>query len=270
MEIRILEETCTGCELCIPSCPFGALTMEDRLPGAPPPPPDSVTAKVARVWESCVDCDLCLPVCPPVAILHDRPEGTAAVPSTPGSGILVAGDLGPTGLRPSTRRVLRRARELANTLGCFLTCLLTPRVDPGTACKDAIACGADRVLLVDATDTNPEDGLGLPALLAPILAKEQPEIVLFPDSIRAAALAPRLAERLGAGLASPCHEVDLDLSTRQLLQRVPLFKGLGLGELVCAATRPQMAVLRTHQLPDPMPDGSRDGEIVQWNLRAEI
>lgn len=264
MDIRILEAQCTGCELCVPACPVGALTMEDRAAQAPSHPADGLSPKVARVWESCIVCDLCLPVCPTAAIVHDRPEGAGAVPATPGSGILVIGDVGPTGLRPGARRVVRRARELAGMLGCFVSVALPVSADPGAAPRDAILCGADRVLLVDAGATDLHDARAVTALLHPLLTQEKPEIVLFANTYQARAIAPRLAERLGTGLVAGCVEVDLDLAARQLLQRVPIFKGLALGEMVTPATRPQMAILRTEQLPDPIPDGSREGEVVRW------
>jgi electron transfer flavoprotein alpha subunit len=52
-KLAIDQETCTGCEACIPSCPFGALSMVDGK---------------AAVDEKCTFCGACVDVCPVSAI----------------------------------------------------------------------------------------------------------------------------------------------------------------------------------------------------------
>ncbi|MDP3017573.1 MAG: 4Fe-4S binding protein, partial [Deltaproteobacteria bacterium] len=47
--LLIDKETCTGCEACIPSCPFGALSMKEGI---------------AVVDEKCTFCGACVNVCP--------------------------------------------------------------------------------------------------------------------------------------------------------------------------------------------------------------
>ena len=53
------EKTCTGCESCIPTCPFGALSMKDN---------------VAVVDEKCTFCGACVDVCPVSAITLEKDE----------------------------------------------------------------------------------------------------------------------------------------------------------------------------------------------------
>ncbi len=64
--LLIDAKTCTGCEACIPSCPFDALSMKD---------------KVAVVDEKCTFCGACVDVCPVSAITLEKDQRAAAVAS---------------------------------------------------------------------------------------------------------------------------------------------------------------------------------------------
>lgn len=62
------DERCTGCTLCAADCPYRAITMVEREPGAP--------HKYLAVIDPtlCVSCGICIGSCPPLAItLGDRP-----------------------------------------------------------------------------------------------------------------------------------------------------------------------------------------------------
>jgi ferredoxin/cytochrome c551/c552 len=62
------SERCTGCTLCAADCPYRAITMVDREPGA--------SHKYLAVIDPklCVSCGICIGSCPPLAItLGDKP-----------------------------------------------------------------------------------------------------------------------------------------------------------------------------------------------------
>lgn len=52
----VIEERCTGCEVCLRACAFDALIMADR-PG--------LTQKLAVILPNCIACNACVGVCPP-------------------------------------------------------------------------------------------------------------------------------------------------------------------------------------------------------------
>jgi len=63
-KLSIDVQTCTGCEACIPQCPFGALSMDKG---------------VAIVNEKCTFCGACVEVCPTNAITLEKEEKVATV-----------------------------------------------------------------------------------------------------------------------------------------------------------------------------------------------
>src|SRR3989304_6528227 len=58
------KATCTGCESCIPSCPFGALSMKEGI---------------AVVDEKCTFCGACVDVCPVTAITLEKEEKAVTI-----------------------------------------------------------------------------------------------------------------------------------------------------------------------------------------------
>ena len=57
MAVTIIKEKCKGCSICVKNCPFGALTLENKL---------------AVVGSSCTNCGVCVEKCPFGAI--EKPE----------------------------------------------------------------------------------------------------------------------------------------------------------------------------------------------------
>lgn len=60
--VIVSAERCTGCTLCEPDCPYGAITMASRPGGGPPP----LLAQVDPA--RCVSCGICIGACLPTAL----------------------------------------------------------------------------------------------------------------------------------------------------------------------------------------------------------
>ena len=78
--------------------------------------------------------------------------------------------------------------------------------------------------------------------LAELAAKERPETILLPATIRGRCVAPYCAALLQTGLTADCTELGLD-GQGQLRQVRPAFGGGIMAEIYCRA-RPQMATVR--------------------------
>ena len=177
-------------------------------------------------------------------------------------GVLVLGDLTNGRLSLTSQELLAAGRKVADDLGAELGIGLAGDSVEG-ASQEAISHGADKVYAV----THPALGqyqvdLFLSAL--EILCREvNPGIVLMGRTNEGRELAPRLAFRLGVGLAQDCLEVSVDPSTRKLLANRPVYGGNAVAVVSCNYS-PQIAAIRPKAYEPLEPDPSRRGEVVSF------
>lgn len=176
-------------------------------------------------------------------------KGEGAIPVS--GGIFVLVDPGPTPaiqLGPS-RKVIGKARALADQLGSSVTVLLPA---PHDACSaGCFRVGADRICVIASFQK-----------LAELIGRENPEILLLEFSPRGIEYGPQLAQRFKTGLTY-CFDVDLDPSSRCLVQKIKVYDGKMVVEVVTPEARPQIAVLDPAGLLEAPEDPRRTGEIVR-------
>jgi electron transfer flavoprotein alpha subunit len=163
--------------------------------------------------------------------------------------------------------VVDQARRLAEALGARVQAVLIPGGHPtgeGDETGDLIAAGADRVHVAAETlagDVALAEGSEVTVnALAPFLEEAKPEFILCADSWLGRGVAPRLAQRLGAGLATRCLEVSINESDRTLVAVRPVYEGEYHEVVNFAPHWPQMATLITAPLSQPYLDRYRSGE----------
>jgi electron transfer flavoprotein alpha subunit len=169
--------------------------------------------------------------------------------------------------RPEGLVVVDQARRLAEALGARVQVVLIPGGHPtreGDETGALIAAGADRVHV--AAEGFAEDAILLGDTevtlnaLATFLEEAKPEFILCADSWLGRGVAPRLAQRLGAGLATRCLEVSINESDRTLIAVRPVYEGEYYEVVNFAPHWPQMATLITAPLSQPYLDRYRSGE----------
>jgi electron transfer flavoprotein alpha subunit len=111
-------------------------------------------------------------------------------------------------IRPVALESLGEASRLAGTLGGEVVGVCPAKSDPGLAALGA--AGADRVLLVAHESFGFYDASGYTRAVLQAAARVQPQVILFPASAMGKDLAPRVAARLGAGLATDCTAVAFE------------------------------------------------------------
>ena len=182
-------------------------------------------------------------------------------------GVLVLGELAGGELASVSQELLAAGRKLADDLGEELSIALVGASVEGAA-QQAISYGADRVYAV----THPlleqyQVDLHLSALES--LCKEtSPNILLIARTEDGRELAPRLAFRLGVGLAQDCLEVSVDPSARRLLANRPVYGGNAVAVVSCNFT-PQIAAVRPKVYEPLEADSSRQGQIVSFPVELE-
>ena len=142
------------------------------------------------------------------------------------SEVLVVGEMAGGQISPTTRELLAAGRQLADESGSLLAVGL-----PGTALEEAssqaIAAGADKVYAVEhSLLAEYQVDLHLTALDS-LCRQVEPRIVLVARSNSGRELAPRLAARLGVGLAQDCLEVKWDADGQRLLANRELLPPVG-------------------------------------------
>lgn len=124
-------------------------------------------------------------------------------------------------IRSTSREVLGVAARLAGELGGPVVGVCAAASDPGLAALgDA---GAERVLLATHESFGRYDPSGFTAAVVAAAAKTSPKAILFSASAMGKDLAPRVAARLGVGLATDC--TALDVESGRLVATRPVFAG---------------------------------------------
>lgn len=183
-----------------------------------------------------------------------REEHVAAaepVAPRPGpAGVWVVGEVTGGRLAAVSAELLTRARVLADELDTGVAAFVAGAgIDAAVA--DAAAFGADAVLAADHPRLEPYRTLPHARVLADVLARFRPQVVLVGATSTGRDLAPRVAARLDTGLAADCtglHVAGWQRRGRrfpQLLNQVrPAMGSSVLATCVCPVARPQMATVR--------------------------
>jgi electron transfer flavoprotein alpha subunit len=113
--------------------------------------------------------------------------------------------------------------------------------------------GATKIYVADDDSLATYSSEGYANTLTAFIGKIEPAIILLGATAMGRDLAPRLAARLGVGLASDCTALEIDAG--RLLATRPIFAGKALAR-VKLNDDPQMATVRPNVLPAPEPDPS--------------
>ncbi len=147
---------------------------------------------------------------------------------------------------PISWEVLGKAREMADKLGVPVVGFVVGQ-QVGEVAKDAIAYGADKVLVADDAAFAQFRAYAYAEALQAAIAAAKPSIILVPAVSGARDAAALAACQLNIGLAADCQGLDLDADGNLLAVR-PVFSGNILTTVVFKA-KPQMATVRGAQLP---------------------
>jgi electron transfer flavoprotein alpha subunit len=178
------------------------------------------------------------------------------------SAVLVVGELREGRLDATSRELLNAGRGLAGALGQSLWAVLLG-VELGEASREAIGCGAGKVFVVE------HALLGEGHLDAQVVALEQvcrqtkPEVILIARSESGRELGPRLAFRLGAGLAQDAVALGVDEHSKRLRVTRPVYGGNAMA-VVTLLSKPQLVTVRPKVFEAAEREqGLKGGEVVE-------
>ena len=160
-------------------------------------------------------------------------------------------------LKRVSLEVLGEAARIAEQLGGAAEAVL---IGNGVAplADNLVSHGAVKVYLLEDTSLEKYSPESYGEALASVIQERAPWAVFLPATAWGKDLAPRVAARIGAGLASDC--TGFEVADGQLLITRPIFAGKVIAQ-ARISTPLQMATLRPKIFPVPQPDSSREGTV---------
>ena len=164
-------------------------------------------------------------------------------------------------IKKSSLEVLSEGRRRAEEMNSEVNAILVGHNLENLA-PEAFRYGASKVFVLENSLLSHYSSSGFAQALYSLVDEIRPEIILFPASSMGKDLAPRLAAKLGVGLASDCIRTAVKEGKMEVLR--PLFAGKALASFTFDSS-PQMASLRPNVFPlvDPV-DGQ--GETIKKDV----
>ena len=250
-KLLIDANTCTGCESCIPTCPFGALSLKDGI---------------AVVDEKCTFCGACVDVCPVSAITLEKEEKAVTIDLSTYKDVWVFVEHEHGKVSNVSFELLGEGRKLADVLGCHL-CGMIFGTGVDSFVKEVIAYGAEKVYVTESPLLEQYRTDSYACAAVNFIRKYKPEVVLFGATTQGRDFAGTVATTLEVGLTADCTGLDIDPETKYLRQTRPAFGGNIMATILDYPNyRPQMSTVRPKVFPMPARDDSRKGEVIREPL----
>lgn len=257
--LAIDHAKCTRCKVCIPNCPFGALSLTEGL---------------LQVNELCTLCGACVNVCRFDALSIERKK-TSPEELIRYKGVFVWAEqdeeTSPRKPRKVVLELLGKGRELADKLGEDLTVVVL--FGPGEVDTEIYGkYGVDKVIICQHEFLETYSTDGFTSVMCALITSKKPAVVLYGATPHGRDFAPRVAARLHLGLTADCTGLEIN-SEGQLVQTRPAFGGNIMASIITPFNRPQTATVRPNVFPVPVekPDSSPVKDIFPVSLnRAAI
>jgi electron transfer flavoprotein alpha subunit/NAD-dependent dihydropyrimidine dehydrogenase PreA subunit len=248
--IKVIIEKCTGCKLCVKSCPFAAIEVVD---------------KKAIIKDNCNLCGACAEACKFQAIEITKKTGEKDLSCF--KGVWVFAEQREGKVMPVTYELLGEGRKLADILHEELCAvLLGDKLE--SIPEQLIACGADKVYFASDPLISHYRNEFYTKIIVDLINKYKPAIFLIGATTTGRSLAPRIAARIKTGLTADCTGLDIDKEKKILLQTRPAFGGNIMATIISPNHRPQMATVRPKVMKKPVKQEGRNGEII--NIKPGI
>lgn len=248
--IMINHEKCTLCGVCVETCPFNALEVQDE--------------KVI-VNAACKMCKLCVKNCPEGAISLEKIVAKA-VDKSKYKGVLVFAEQVDGKIHPVTRELIGKGQELAGKLGHPTNCVCIGH-DISKQASELLKYGVDKVFVID------DPALGdfriepYVSAMEDVIKTTKPNIVLVGATSIGRSLAPRVAVRFRTGLTADCTVLDVK-DNGDLVQIRPAFGGNIMAQIVTPNNRPQMATVRYKVMDPAKVVDEPKGRLVNWSSKS--
>ena len=184
------------------------------------------------------------------------------------SGVWVCGEVRQNKIHSVTAELVGKARELADKKASDVTCLLF--CDSLLEYPEKLfSYGADHIILVKHPKLQYFNQDIFAKLLAYLIKKYLPEIVLAPATTAGRTYLPASAAMVYTGLTADCTGLDIDSESGLLLQTRPAIGGNVMATIKTPNHVPQMSTVRPKTFRIP-PISERCGDIIEPEIPEEI
>ena len=157
--------------------------------------------------------------------------------------VLAIAEQSDAAFRKITYEVLSEGRRIADSLGCPLTAVVLGAGEDTS--KELGQYGADRILIADNQALREYVNDAYANVIADIIDKENPCVVILGASTQGKDLSPRIAARINAPLAMDCVAVQVENSN--LVVTRPMYGGKILADVVLDGN-PQIVAIRPNSM----------------------
>ena len=255
MAIRVIEDKCNGCTLCVKSCPQGAIEVSNK--------------QAIINLDLCNYCGSCVSACKFRAIVIDI-EKQAKEDLGQYKGVWVFGEQFRGKISPVVLELIGIGRQLADDRKSELAVVvLGDNLD--NAAKELAEYPVDKVYIYEAPELAQYDGERYSRVLTDVVRELKPEIMLAGATTTGRSFMSQVAIKIYTGLTADCTGLAIGKDDGLLYQTRPAYGGNVMATILCPYTRPQMATVR-HKVFPTSPKRSNDSkaEIVHLNPKPQL
>lgn len=249
MVVRVINDKCVGCGICVKSCPFDAIVMKD---------------KKAVITDACTSCNVCIEKCPFDAIVKVE-DFVEKKDLSEYKGVWIFAEQRENTLMPVVFELLGEGRKLADEIGTELAAIVCGE-NVSELTKELFAYGADKVYVADNKDLKSYRTDSYTKVISEAIETFKPEILLLGASHIGRDLGPTLAVTADTGLTADCTSLEIDPDDKKIRQTRPAFGGNLMATIVCPNHRPQMSTVRPGVMDKAEYNPLNEGEIINLDV----
>ncbi len=167
-------------------------------------------------------------------------------------------------LLPISTEVLSISSKLASELNTVLSTVI---IGDQNAAGEAIAFGADKVYKVSNIESKSLENDTVTGILQTVVENIQPGIVVMGQDDMGREQAPFLAYHINACSTLDC--INLEIKDFRLIASKPVYGGNAIATFTCES-EPYIVTIRSKAMAASEPDASRQGEIIDVEIPAQL